>query len=299
MIHYSTCPVCGSSDISFFLAAKDHTVSHKTFNIFRCGFCTAGFTQDVPGQEDIGPYYQSENYISHSNTNKGLVNNLYHKVRNRTLQQKRKLICTSTGLKQGNILDIGAGTGAFLQQMKIAGWTVTGLEPDEGSRNLSQELYGNLLQPAEELFRLPAKQFDAITMWHVLEHVHGLHTYVERLKELLKDDGRIFIAVPNYTSYDAEHYAAFWAAYDVPRHLYHFSPQSMDVLLSSQGLKVLDHKPMWYDSFYVSMLSEGYKNEKANIPSAVLTGLRSNIKSVKNVKNCSSVIYVIGKNKEM
>ena len=295
MIHYSACPVCGSSNISPCLTAEDHTVSHERFVIDECADCTLRFTQDVPGQDAIGPYYQSENYISHSNTSKGFVNSLYHKVRSRTLRSKRKLISSATGKTQGRILDVGAGTGAFLNEMKTAGWEVTGLEPDEGSRTLSKELYGNDLLPSSEFYNLPDHSFDAITMWHVLEHVHELQEYIKQLRMLLKDDGRIFIAVPNYTSYDAGYYGAAWAAYDVPRHLYHFSPASMAKLLEAQQLTIIAYKPMWYDSFYVSMLSEQYLNKRSNLPAAVLTGLRSNIHASKDVKRCSSVIYVTRK----
>ena len=149
--------------------------------------------------------------------------------------------------------------------------------------------------PSAELFNLPAGSFNAITMWHVLEHVHQLHEYVSQLRQLLSEKGKIFIAVPNYTSYDAAHYKEHWAAYDVPRHLYHFSPQSMKALMNAHGLQVIKMKPMWFDSFYVSMLSEQYKNGKGNMISACWNGLVSNSKTLFNTEKCSSVIYIISK----
>ena len=151
------------------------------------------------------------------------------------------------------------------------------------------------LQPAGDLYTLPAGQFDAITLWHVLEHVHDLHPYMSRLKELLAADGRICIAVPNYTSYDAKRYGPYWAAYDVPRHLYHFSPQSMKMLLAIHGLRLLAEKPMWFDSFYISLLSEKYKTGKSRLAHALATGLSSNRRAIGHAERCSSLVYVIGK----
>lgn len=292
MIVYELCPNCGNKNIFLVLSAKDYTVSGEQFEIWECRNCTQRFTQNIPGPQEIGRYYQSENYISHSDTSKGLINNLYHKVRKRTLLQKRKLIENTTGKKAGNILDVGCGTGAFLHTMKNAKWNITGLEPDETARAKAVELYGLHLEKTEEFYLLPAQTFDAITMWHVLEHVHELHEYMEQLKKLLKPGGKLFIAVPNYTSYDAGVYQEFWAAYDVPRHLYHFSPKSMQTLLHSHGMTVEKMKPMWYDSVYVSMLSEQYRSGKPHPVKALFCGIISNFKTLFNKEKCSSVIYV-------
>lgn len=295
MIHYTTCPACGGQHIHSQLTAKDYTVSQQDFAIWHCDDCSLRFTQDVPAQDAIGAYYQSDAYISHSDTKEGLVNRLYHMVRNHTLKGKRKLVQSQTGLQKGSILDIGCGTGAFLHTMKEGGWTITGLEPDATARTKAKELYG--IEPGEpgSLFTLPAGGYQGITMWHVLEHVHELHAYLRRLHDLLAPGGKIFIAVPNYTSSDAELYQQYWAAYDVPRHLYHFSPASMEKLLSLFQLQLVAIKPMWFDSFYVSMLSEQYKNGKENMLRAFWNGLRSNMKASSDKGKCSSVIYIIQK----
>lgn len=292
-IVYPACPCCNSKDVSFALSAKDHTVSYEIFDIWHCNACTARFTQAIPQKNEIDKYYKSENYISHSDTKKGFVNNLYHYVRKRTLTSKRKLIEGYTTISSGNILDIGAGTGAFLNAMDSSGWKVTGLEPDETARENARALYGLALQQTEALFNLPSQSFDAITMWHVLEHVHDLHEYMAQLKKLLKSNGCLFIAVPNYTSYDAQMYKQFWAAYDVPRHLYHFSPTAITQLVLKHGLQLKEIKPMWYDSFYVSMLSEKYKTGKNNYLSAVWNGWVSNWKALFDNERCSSLIYII------
>lgn len=292
MILYDACPCCGQKNIASVLSAEDHTVSHERFEIWECNDCTIRFTQKIPGINEISSYYQSENYISHSNTSKGLINKLYHKVRNRTLIRKRNMIKKITGKYAGSILDVGCGTGAFLNTMQQAGWQITGLEPDEIARTKAKELYNLDLQSPEKLFSLPNNSYDAITMWHVLEHVHELHSYINTLRNLLKPGGKLFIAVPNYTSYDAKVYGEFWAAYDVPRHLYHFSPASMRDLLSMHKMEVVTTMPMWYDSFYVSMLSEKYRMGSSNILKAFITGCVSNLKAISNKEKCSSVIYI-------
>ncbi|MBK8605813.1 MAG: class I SAM-dependent methyltransferase [Chitinophagaceae bacterium] len=302
LIHYTNCPACGSSSLKSILTAKDYTVSNELFAIVECTACTLRFTQDVPNIDSIGPYYKSENYISHTNTSKGFINSLYQSVRKRTLKQKRKLIEKTTGLKTGNFLDVGSGTGAFASEMKQAGWQITGLEPDDDARKVAVQINNVELNNINLFYDLPENSFDAITMWHVLEHVHDLQGYITKLKSILKENGKLFIAVPNYTSKDAAIYQEHWAAYDVPRHLYHFSPQSMKILIEKHGMRIEQYKPMWYDSFYVSMLSSKYKNArlsdrqgKSNLFASFFNGLRSNSKALGNVQRCSSVIYIIGK----
>ena len=291
--HHIDCPVCGADAIAPVLKAKDYTVSGEVFEIFQCSHCTLRFTQDIPTANEIGRYYQSADYISHSETKKGLINLLYHRVRKITLRSKQRLIEKVTGKTTGNLLDIGCGTGAFLHTMQEGGWKVTGLEPDENARKKAGELYGLNVSPIENFYSLPAQSFDVITLWHVLEHVHELHEYVQHLKTLLKQSGKLIIAVPNYTSKDATHYQQYWAAYDVPRHLYHFSPQSMQSLMQQHGLKISRYKPMWFDSFYVSMLSEKYRSGKTNLLAAFITGLSSNFAALQNTERCSSVIYIV------
>jgi 2-polyprenyl-3-methyl-5-hydroxy-6-metoxy-1,4-benzoquinol methylase len=272
---------------------KDFTVSGEVFEIWHCAACTARFTQKAPSTGEIGKYYKAEAYVSHTDTKKGLVNRLYHMVRNHTLHAKRQLIGKAAGLKTGALLDVGAGTGAFLATMQQAGWVVTGLEPDETARNNARSLHNIELHSPDKLFSLPPNSFDAITLWHVLEHVHDLHRYMDAFNTLLKAAGVLIIAVPNYTSHDAAIYKENWAAYDVPRHLYHFSPQSMLALAQRHGFGIAAYKPMWFDSFYVCMLSEQYKTGRSGLMKAVWNGLVSNMKALGDVRRCSSVVYVM------
>ena len=293
-IHYTHCPVCGSTHIDPLMGVKDHSVSGEQFTLWLCSDCSLRFTQDVPDENSIGPYYASPDYISHSNTDKGLLNKIYQAVRKRTLEGKAKMVIGNT-VKQGSLLDVGAGIGAFLNVMKEKGWDVTGVEPDAGARKNAKDLFGLDLKTTESFYLLAENSFDAITLWHVLEHVHDLHKYVEQLKTLLKPGGRIFIAVPNYRAYDADKYKSYWAAYDVPRHLYHFSPEAVRRLVEQHGLKILGKKPMWYDSFYISLLSSQYKGKKVGWIGAAFTGFISNARALLNTDNCSSVIYVVEK----
>lgn len=292
---FPLCPVCHSPQTSPVLMAKDYTVSGEAFTIHQCAQCSLRFTFPVPDQQHIGRYYKSEDYISHTDTAKGIINKLYHAVRKYALQQKKNDVVKATGLSRGNILDVGCGTGAFLHTMKQAGWSVTGLEPDEQARTIAQQKYKIETLPAENLFELPEQSFDVITLWHVLEHIHQLDAYMEKMHKLLKPGGKLFIAVPNYTSLDAGYYQAYWAAYDVPRHLYHFSPSAISRLAERHYFLLSRRILMPFDPFYISLLSEKYKHGKPNYVGGFIRGLRSWIHARKNPLEGSSLIYVLNK----
>lgn len=287
------CPVCKSNATKQVLTCMDYTVSKQRFDIWECSNCTLRFTYPVPDEKAILPYYQSDAYISHSDSGKGLINKLYKGARNYTLKWKLQLVKHKSRLQTGRLLDIGAGTGAFVNTMAEAGWNGVGLEPDAGARKLAKKNYGITLQSPENLFALPEQSFDVITMWHVLEHVHRLHEYMEQIKKLLKSGGVALIAVPNYTSKDAQHYGEFWAAYDVPRHLYHFSPQAMRKLVELHGMEIRETTPMRLDAYYIAMLSERYKTGKGNLLGAVWNGFNANMEGGEDKEKYSSLVYVV------
>ncbi|HEX6334201.1 MAG TPA: class I SAM-dependent methyltransferase [Flavisolibacter sp.] len=290
-IHYTQCPVCSSTSIDPMMKVTDHSVSGEEFVVWQCRSCTLRFTQDVPDEASIGRYYQSADYISHSDTDKGLVNKMYRRVRAFTLGRKADLVISKTK-SNGRLLDVGAGIGAFVHTMQSRGWQATGVEPDAGAREQALRLFNIRLQDAGYIEQLRGQQFDAITLWHVLEHVHDLHGYMNQLRSILAPGGRLFIAVPNYDSVDAAIYKSRWAAYDVPRHLYHFTPRSMAALLEQHGFKIAQKKPMWFDSFYISLLSSRYRHGSPSWIGAAMSGLRSNITALFNTDRCSSVIYI-------
>lgn len=294
-INHKYCPVCKNSNINAAFEVNDYTVSNEKFVIFNCNNCTTRFTQDIPNEMEITNFYKSDNYISHTDTKKDIVSKIYHFVRNITLKTKRRLVNKYTEQKKGKLLDIGAGTGAFAFTMQKNSWEVTALEPDETAVENAIKKYQMVLQPIENFKTLPSHQYNAITLWHVLEHVHELQLYFEKFKTLLTTNGTLFIAVPNYTSFDAGWFKEFWAAYDVPRHLYHFSPKSMEHLANEYGFKIVSKKRMWFDSFYVSLLSTKYKYNKTNYFVAALVACSSTIASIFHREKCSSLIYILQK----
>ncbi len=283
------CPVCEASESSLFLQCIDYTVSEKTFDIVQCQSCGFKYTNPRPAPEQLGKYYESEEYISHSGTKKGLIYRVYHLARNYTLSKKYALISRSN---PKSILDVGCGTGEFLHYCQQKGLKVTGIEPGEKARNFAKNQY-KLPVFEEDFFTTATEKFDVITMWHVLEHVPFLQQRIKELHRLLNDNGVLFIAVPNCESYDAAYYGKYWAAYDVPRHLYHFTKKDIKALAEKNQLELLKTLPMKLDSFYVSMLSEKYKTGKINYPKAFWIGLHSNLKAGNN--NYSSLIYVLKK----
>jgi 2-polyprenyl-3-methyl-5-hydroxy-6-metoxy-1,4-benzoquinol methylase len=293
---FSPCPICNKEDISTLLHTKDYSLTGEDFQIIRCANCTLEYTDPAPSKEAIAPYYNFPSYISHTDTKEGLVNKMYHKVRNHTLTQKTNWVQSLFTGHKGHLLEVGAGTGAFADSMSKKGWKVTALEPDASSRQKALDNYNLNILPIEELFHLEPAKYEVITLWHVLEHVHDLNAYMKTFHSLLKPNGRLIIAVPNYTSYDAGYYKKYWAAYDVPRHLYHFSPLSMHYLAKKHKMSIMQKLPMWFDSFYVSLLSEKYKQSgMIGMIRAFFIGCISNLTALSNVDRGSSMIYEIKK----
>ena len=288
--HVTSCPVCGSGEHQLFLSCRDYTVSGEEFNIRECTQCNFKFTSPRPSQDAIGPYYQSEAYISHSDSTAGVINKLYHAVRRKTLADKVHLI--NQLHPKGSLLDIGCGTGNFLKACTDAGWLTKGVEADPAARQKAVQTSGCEVQ-ADLLQAYKGKRFDVITLWHVLEHLHQLEESLLKIKGMMAKEAVLVIAVPNSGSFDARFYRQYWAAYDVPRHLYHFSPDTLSKLLAKYGLKVADTKPMKFDAFYISMLSTKYRSGKTNYAESVKNGLLSNAWAARNGNNYSSITYVI------
>jgi len=271
-----------------YLTVKDYSVSEEEFELLLDEELQLLKTHPQPAPEKLGSYYESDDYISHTDGKRSLFEKLYHTVKQKALRDKIKLI-EQFQPEKGKILDIGAGTGDFLVMAQKNGWKITGLEPSEKAKGIAM---AKGVSFAEDLADMPDHSTDVITMWHVLEHVPDVEAQITELKRILKPDGVIIIAVPNFKSYDAQHYGKFWAAYDVPRHLWHFSKTAIKKLFGKQDLELIKIFPMKFDSFYVSLLSEKYKTGKMNFVKGFFTGLRSNIKATRNFEY-SSHIYVI------
>ncbi|ESU24643.1 SAM-dependent methyltransferase [Flavobacterium enshiense DK69] len=271
-----------------FISVKDYSVSGENFNLLLDEELQLLKTDPQPSLELLPKYYESEDYISHTDNKRSLFEKAYHFIKRKAIRDKVKLI-TSLQPKKGTLLDIGAGTGDFLQEAKNQNWICTGIEPNDKAKAIA---ISKGVSFEKGLSSLEEESFDVITMWHVLEHIPDLQKQIVELKRLLKPTGTIIIAVPNYKSYDAQYYGKFWAAYDVPRHLWHFSKTSIEKLFAMENMKLKKVLPMIFDSFYVALLSEKYKSGKMNFIKGFFIGLQSNLKAKGNFEY-SSHIYVI------
>lgn len=275
------------------LTCQDFTVTNQKFDLVYNNELDMLETFPQPKVEDLALYYESSTYISHTDAKESLTDKLYQAVKKFTLNKKLKLI-NSFETEQKNLLDIGCGTGDFLLNCKNNGWNVVGVEPNINARYLAETKISenNTSRIYSELDFINSEKFDVITLWHVLEHIPNLNEYISKLKLLLKPNGVLVVAVPNYKCYDAKYYKEYWAAYDVPRHLWHFSKKSMHLLFSKEKMVVAKIYPMIFDSFYVSLLSEKNKRGTTNLIVAFCIGLVSNLKAFAT-KEYSSLIYVI------
>lgn len=272
--------------MKLFLKAKDFSVSGETFELHKDAERDMLVTQPVP--ENLARYYESEDYISHTDAKKSFTDKIYQKVKRVNLKNKTQLIDNQSN-KNIKLLDIGAGTGDFLVMAKSQGFVVDGVEPSEIAR-INADKKG--IQLHEDLDALGGQRFNVITLWHVLEHLPSLEKQIAQMVSLLEENGTLIVAVPNYKSFDAKHYKSFWAGFDVPRHLWHFSRKSINTLFQKHDMEVVKTKPMWFDAFYVSMLSEKYKGNPLYLISAFFIGLWSNLRACFN-KEYSSIIYIL------
>ncbi|WP_203295101.1 class I SAM-dependent methyltransferase [Luteirhabdus pelagi] len=273
-----------------YLKTKDFLVSGESFELLYDPEYEMLITFPQPEEKRLGDYYKSDEYISHTDSKKGINSFLYNLVKKYSLKSKCKLIDSYNKSSSKNILDIGAGTGDFLVEARNRGWNVSGVEPNINARQLAEKKSLRLIDDVENIEN---QKFDVITLWHVLEHLPNLESQIEKLYALLKPDGILIVAVPNFRSYDAKYYKEFWAAYDVPRHLHHFSRKSLKKLFAKK-FQLIKTKPMIFDSFYVSLLSEKYKTGNWFSLKAFWIGLRSNVAAWQS-KEYSSLIYVFKK----
>lgn len=270
------------------IQVKDYSVSKEKFDLYLDSEYDLLKTMPFPELNELGKYYESEDYISHTDGTRNLFEKVYQLVKKKTLNDKIGWIKSKHSNIQ-KILDIGCGTGDFLFRANQEGWKVFGFEPNEKAKAISKSKNINLI---DDLDSFEKHTFDVITMWHVLEHVPDLDKQIKQIKSLLKPNGILIIAVPNFKSYDAQFYKSDWAAYDVPRHLWHFSKTAIKKIFKNYQMELIHIKPMYFDSFYVSLLSEKYKTGKMNPFRAFYVGLVSNLKG-KSSKEYSSHVYFL------
>ncbi|MGI6341874.1 MAG: class I SAM-dependent methyltransferase [Bacteroidales bacterium] len=287
------CPICNNDKLSEWLKTKDYFLTNEEFVITQCDDCGFKFTNPQPEEENLYKYYETENYISHSQKNQsGVISKLYNFVK--IFNTKNKYRTIKKYSDKGSLLDIGAGNGYFANYMKNKNWLVDGVEPNSTARKYAQDNFSIELKDEDFLNKTEAEKYDVITMWHVLEHVSKLNERIEQISRLIKQNGKIFIAVPNINSKDAEYYKKYWAGLDTPRHLWHFSEKDIKNLLQSSDLQLVKTKGMKFDSFYISIMSEKNINKKGNIFRAIYIGLISNLFYAKK-RGYSSMIYILAK----
>ncbi|WP_308469746.1 class I SAM-dependent methyltransferase [Gelidibacter japonicus] len=274
-----------------YIKVKDYSVSKESFDLLYDDEFEMLETFPQPSVEKLPDYYKSEDYISHTDAKRNVFEKVYHLVKGIALKRKLKLI-NSFSNNSKFLLDVGCGTGDFLQVAYKSGWAITGIEPNEQARKIANKKTNDSVFNSEKLFKLEEQKFDVITLWHVLEHLPELNEHLSVFAKLLKPEGVLIIAVPNYKSYDAKLYKEYWAAYDVPRHLWHFSQESITKLANKINMKIIKTAPMKFDAFYVSLLSEKYKTGQMNYIKGFWNGWRSNLEA-KTSGEYSSLIYVL------
>jgi 2-polyprenyl-3-methyl-5-hydroxy-6-metoxy-1,4-benzoquinol methylase len=293
-INYTNCPLCSSEKIKKNRTVRDFSITGETFEIYSCAECSFLFTQNHPAEAEIGPYYQSEDYISHSDTSRGLINSLYHWVRKIMLNRKYRLI--KKEIKGSRLLDIGCGTGYFPHFMKLKGYDVNGVEKEKDARDFAKNNFNiSVTSPENFLNHENSEQYDIITLWHVLEHIENWNEYLNVIHEKLDEKGILVIALPNHWSYDAKFYKKYWAGYDVPRHLWHFNPETLQLLMKQHNFKVRKLKKLPFDSFYNALLSEKYRKNSFALLSGFFVGFLAFVNSLFNTRKASSIIYICEK----
>lgn len=293
MVEIKSCPICGDTQTNEFLQAKDYFLSKKSFTLKQCANCGFVFTSPRPEDKKLSEYYQSDKYLSHHSRGLSPLQLVYQFLRGKNIRSKYRLV--SQYSEKGSILDIGCGTGELLAYFKKLGWNATGIEPDASARKFASEQWALPVHDENQIFKIEDLTFDIITMWHVLEHVPDPNQRIREIFRMLKSGGQFLAAVPNYLSWDAVHYGPYWAAWDVPRHLFHYSESNMIQLAEKHGFKYIKSVPMVLDSYYISLVSERYKGTKFPYFKAINNGLKSNREGRKKGFGYSSMIYLFEK----
>jgi 2-polyprenyl-3-methyl-5-hydroxy-6-metoxy-1,4-benzoquinol methylase len=289
--YLSTCPVCGGNQFHPYLEVTDHFLSGEKFSICSCSSCGFRFINPRPTSQEIAKYYQSEAYISHNASGFNLVTTMYKLARFFAIRGKYRLIKSRSNGKR--ILDIGCGTGEVLKYCRQKGYIVQGVEPTDAARKFANESNGLDVRSSLKELGKPLVSYNCITLWHVLEHIHDLNINLVQIREMLDKDGTLIIAVPNSNSMDAREYGEKWAAYDVPRHLYHFTNETIHLLAEKHGFVVEKIVPQKLDSYYVSLLSEKYRSGRSNLLMAFYHGFRSNFVARRMGYGHSSLIFLL------
>ncbi len=288
MITMKKCLLCLNEQTEHYGSSRDYFLTAEPFDLIKCTHCGLIFTDPFPDENKLSDYYKSENYFSHPHKRMNLMGKMYDWVKRQNIRSKYKLIHQFKS--KGRLLDIGCGSGDFIHYGKYIGWDVSGVEPDEPARKFAAEKTQKPILPPGQTDIWKADTFDVITLWHVLEHVYDLDKQLREISRLAKQDALIVVALPNHRSHDAKRYGEYWAAWDLPRHLYHFDQDSIRFLFEKHGYSLVQTFPMKWDAYYVALLSEKYKFKKQNYVRAFWEAFLSNRKAGRS-KQYSSLIY--------
>ena len=280
------------------LSANDHLVTGRKFDILKNPETTILETHPRPTKEELPTYYDSENYTSHNDKSAGIVSFCYRIIKSISTRRKIRIgqnsLSKNTPQNKPRLLDVGCGTGDFLYSCLKKGWQINGIENNKNAKNNSRTELSSFIFDDFEFLKSQPERFDIITMWHSLEHIIDLKQTIVDMKKLLTNKGVIVVACPNHKSFDAMFYKESWAAYDLPRHLWHFDKDSISKLFVEHNMQLTKTLPMCWDSFYISILSEKIISKKNKFLKGVIVGLLSNVSAMFS-KEHSSLIYVFNK----
>ncbi len=291
------CPLCGSNNFNIYGRFKDYLISKEEFSVVKCPECGFLFTNPRPEIEFLGDYYQSDEYISHTDSRESVFDHIYHWVRKFMIKRKLSFIDShlKNNVKRRILMDYGCGTGEFLMQARKSGYEVYGIEPNMDARDRAISK-GIIVEKGLGIRQNNNIDFQVITLWHVLEHIPEPKKIIHELAEILEKDGLIVVAVPEYLSYDSKYYKEQWVAWDVPRHLNHFNKDTLCNIFYAYGFRLEKIYPLIFDSFYVSLLTEKNRDGGfAGIIKAAFVGIISNMSAIFGYTPYSSQVYIFRK----
>jgi 2-polyprenyl-3-methyl-5-hydroxy-6-metoxy-1,4-benzoquinol methylase len=293
------CAVCGETQSSTYYEQVHNRLNlGEMFTIATCNKCGFKYLNPRPTIDSISQYYDVEEYHPHKISEESIIDKIYLKVRDINIKTKKKLL-NKLSPNNKTLLDVGCGTGEFIEAMQINGWTVAGMETAKEARDTAQKSDINIYDDLSKI----KNQFNTITMWHVLEHIHDIPHLMNNLKRLLTDDGFLVIAVPNIDSIDARFYKKNWIALDTPRHLYHFTPKDIVSLMNKFNFEVIQiRNNLYFDVWYNALLSAQHQSKVENRNTTILDlflaaviGKLSFLNGLINPLKASSPIYIVKK----
>jgi 2-polyprenyl-3-methyl-5-hydroxy-6-metoxy-1,4-benzoquinol methylase len=287
------CLICNSTEKKPFYQVSNRFNQKESFDLVKCPNCNFVYLSPRPTADAIGVYYEVEEYQPHQANARNAADVLYQRVRIWNNRYKRKTI--EKYKKNGNILDYGCGTGEFLLEMNVSGWKTYGYEPLTKAANIARNHGLNILKSLQNY----QGGADIITLWHVLEHIHDARGIIKTLQQIMAPEAYLIIAVPNYQSFDAKIFKQNWVAFDAPRHLYHFTPETMTLFLESMNFQIVSYKTLYFDPWYNSLLSAKIeaKNKKfklliQSLSKSLIAATIANLQSFFIKKRSSSLIYI-------